>query len=149
MGRERSEVRTARDFCVRHVTAMVAPGAAGADLVADAAMVTSELVTNAMRAGAGRITLQLGADDTVLRIGVRDDATGRTVWQPLPHFETVSYEQLRLDVSGRVSIEHHVHDTFVSILHDAGLSAKPRPRSHQHHAAPPARSGRARLGHGR
>jgi anti-sigma regulatory factor (Ser/Thr protein kinase) len=73
---EPNEVRAARDFCVRHVTAMVAADAAGAEFVDDAAMVTSELVTNALRAGAARIRLQLGTDDTVLRIGVRDDATG-------------------------------------------------------------------------
>jgi hypothetical protein len=45
-----------------------------------------------VRAGAGRIVLQLGADDAVLRIGVRDDAAGAV--------ETTQTNPLALDGRG-------------------------------------------------
>lgn len=85
---ENEQVRAARAFCVSRVTtmpALVAAGPAGAGFVDDAEMVTSELVTNALSAGAEHIVLQLGADESVLRIGVRDDAGGAvTVTQTDP-----------------------------------------------------------------
>jgi anti-sigma regulatory factor (Ser/Thr protein kinase) len=89
---EPNEVRAARDFCERHAQQLVAPGAAGAEFVDDAAMVTSELVTNALRAGAEQILLRLDAYDDVLRIAVRDDATGAV--------ETTQTDPLALDGRG-------------------------------------------------
>ena len=76
---EPGDVRLARDFCVRLVSAAVPSGPAGAGFVDDAEMITSELVTNSLRAGAQAIWLQVRIEARTLRIGVRDDAAGEVV----------------------------------------------------------------------
>jgi anti-sigma regulatory factor (Ser/Thr protein kinase) len=49
--------------------------------IADAVLITSELVTNAVRAGCGRIELELSLDDSGLHVTVHDDAPGIPVVQ--------------------------------------------------------------------
>lgn len=49
------------------------------DLLDDAALVVSELITNAIQAGCARAQIDLVIDDHCLRIVVRDDAPGRVM----------------------------------------------------------------------
>lgn len=68
---EPSAVASARAFAQQAVTRLGCPGCAD-----DAALVISELVTNAIRAGAGRVGVDIERDATELRIRVRDDGVG-------------------------------------------------------------------------
>ena len=76
------DVRVARDFCARELMSVLGLDQDD-DLVGDATMITSELVTNAIRAGAGTIRLHLELREDSLdglgrrfRIAVIDDAEG-------------------------------------------------------------------------
>lgn len=63
----------ARSWALRELTALYA----GVDAVApDVQTVISELVTNAVRAGARRVSLALDAHHTYVRIATSDDAPG-------------------------------------------------------------------------
>jgi hypothetical protein len=70
--------RTAREFCVAHLNDEAGDVATGdLDVLAgDAAIVVSELVTNAIRAGAATIRLEVGRSGDAFRIAVADDAAG-------------------------------------------------------------------------
>jgi hypothetical protein len=68
----------ARNFCTRRL-ASVLDGRDYGDVVADAAIIASELVTNAVSAGSSLIELFLGLNDTSIRIEVLDDAGGDVV----------------------------------------------------------------------
>jgi len=68
------DVRLARAFCA--TAAGEAYGPDCDDLIDDAEMVASELVTNAIRAGAIWIELEVQTDGGALRIAVVDDAPG-------------------------------------------------------------------------
>src|SRR5690348_14346845 len=68
---EHNAVRTARAFCTAQLRAEVTGGLspyAMEDLAGDAAMVVSELVTNAIRAGASTIRLDVGRVGGLFRI---------------------------------------------------------------------------------
>lgn len=71
------DVRVAREHCAG--TARAAYGDTCDELLGDAEMVTSELVTNAIRAGADLIVLEVDANSSGLYIAVRDDAAGEVV----------------------------------------------------------------------
>lgn len=66
----------ARCFCAEQLGSVLPDRPATEDVIADAVLVTSELVTNAVRAGCGRIELELALDDAALRLAVHDDAPG-------------------------------------------------------------------------
>ena len=68
---EPSAVAAARGFAQRAVRRLACPECAD-----DALLVVSELVTNAIRAGAQRIGVDITRDGTVLRIRVTDDGVG-------------------------------------------------------------------------
>jgi anti-sigma regulatory factor (Ser/Thr protein kinase) len=70
------EVRVAREFCLEQLCALVADSPRLPDLLDDAAMITSELVTNSIRAGATSIRLSLHHTAGSVRIVVTDDAAG-------------------------------------------------------------------------
>lgn len=65
--------RRARQFVQEHWQSMVADVAT---TQADVALVASELVTNAVEAGARRITVQIRATTTRVELSVSDDAGG-------------------------------------------------------------------------
>jgi hypothetical protein len=81
---EAGDVRIARDFCIAELAVRLTGALAGTpdaaelldDLLDAAAMITSELVTNAIRAGASSIELALHDDARAVRIAVTDDAHG-------------------------------------------------------------------------
>ncbi|MFN2562651.1 MAG: ATP-binding protein [Jatrophihabitans sp.] len=52
---------------------------APANLVADVELVLSELLTNAIKAGASRVSVELNADSERILLTVADDAAGRVV----------------------------------------------------------------------
>jgi anti-sigma regulatory factor (Ser/Thr protein kinase) len=53
------------------------------ELLEDAALIASELATNAVRAGSGRIQLEVAIDERQMRIAVIDDAPGvPTTFEP-------------------------------------------------------------------
>lgn len=66
----------ARRFCTEQLGSVLADRPATQDVIADAVLITSELVTNAVRAGCGRIELELALDDDALLLCVHDDAPG-------------------------------------------------------------------------
>jgi signal transduction histidine kinase len=72
---------SARQFSVDGLTGVFdpAPALAGAraDLLADVALVVSELVTNAVRAGCELVTVHLDVHGDRVRLTVYDDAPGR------------------------------------------------------------------------
>ena len=75
-------MRTARAFCTAQLRVELAGGLspyAMEDLAGDAAMVVSELVTNAIRAGASTIRLDVGRVGGLFRITVIDDADGMPI----------------------------------------------------------------------
>lgn len=73
------QIAVARDFCAAHLERLVDtpvdPDAVDG-LRYDLAMVTSELVTNAIHAGAGRIQVSVEAVADRVRVAVFDDASG-------------------------------------------------------------------------
>ncbi len=76
----------ARKFCAEQLEAVPPPRPASEDTLADAVLIASELVTNAVRAGCGRIQLELSLDESGLHVAVYDDAPGVAVLHyPDPH----------------------------------------------------------------
>lgn len=71
----------ARRFCAEKLEAVLPAQPATERTIADAVLITSELVTNAVRAGCGRIELKLTLDARGLRLAVHDDAAGIPVLQ--------------------------------------------------------------------
>ena len=67
----------ARAFCRDQLSAMFADAAASAPVQDAAALIVSELVTNAVNAGSRELDVTLAAHRDHLRIAVRDDAPGR------------------------------------------------------------------------
>lgn len=72
----------ARRFVQEHWEAMAANDVSATE--ADATLVVSELVTNAVQAGAARITVQIRTEDGWLALRVIDDAEG---WPEEHHSE--------------------------------------------------------------
>jgi anti-sigma regulatory factor (Ser/Thr protein kinase) len=68
---EASAVAAARSFASRAVTRLACPECAD-----DALLVVSELVTNAIRAGARRVGVDISRESKELRIRVTDDGVG-------------------------------------------------------------------------
>lgn len=78
LGSDPGQIRVAREFCVRQldqVLPTVDPAVRGG-LIGDAATIASELVTNALRAGAGVIQISAEVAGDRFRISVYDDAPG-------------------------------------------------------------------------
>ncbi len=74
----------ARNFCTRRLSSVL-DGRDCGDVVADAAIIASELVTNAVSAGSSLIELLIALTDTSVRIEVLDDAGGDVIAsQPAP-----------------------------------------------------------------
>jgi anti-sigma regulatory factor (Ser/Thr protein kinase) len=69
----------AREFVHDQLT--LAPEALGAQLKDDVVLVTSELVTNSVQAGAQDITVQIRVEENRIELEVSDDGAG---W-PTPH----------------------------------------------------------------
>lgn len=74
-----AQVGVAREFCARRLAAVMSTVDEAHDVINAAVMITSELVTNAIRAGATAIRLQLEHDRNRVRIAVVDDAAGEVV----------------------------------------------------------------------
>jgi anti-sigma regulatory factor (Ser/Thr protein kinase) len=66
----------ARRFCAEQLGSVLPDRPDAEDVIADAVLVTSELVTNAVRAGCSRITLELSLAHDALQLAVHDDAPG-------------------------------------------------------------------------
>ena len=69
-------VGQARNFCTRRLTSVLDDRSDAPDVVADAATIASELVTNAVTAGSSAIELCLGLRPNSIYIEVADDADG-------------------------------------------------------------------------
>lgn len=69
-------VGQARNFCTRRLTSVLDDRSGAPDVVADAATIASELVTNAVTAGSSEIELCLGLRGNAVYIEVADDADG-------------------------------------------------------------------------
>ena len=69
-------VGQARNFCTRRLTSVLDDRSGAAEVVADAAAIASELVTNAVTAGSSAIELCLGLRPNAVYIEVADDADG-------------------------------------------------------------------------
>lgn len=69
-------VGQARNFCTRRLTSVLDNRSDSPAVVADAAMIASELVTNALTAGSSAIELALGLRADSIYIAVGDDAAG-------------------------------------------------------------------------
>lgn len=69
-------VGQARNFCTRRLTSVLDDRSDALDVVADAATIASELVTNALIAGSTAIELCLGLRNDAVYIEVADDAAG-------------------------------------------------------------------------
>jgi two-component sensor histidine kinase len=69
-------VGQARNFCTRRLTSVLDNRSDRPEVVADAAMIASELVTNALTAGSTEIALALALRSDSLYIEVADDASG-------------------------------------------------------------------------
>jgi anti-sigma regulatory factor (Ser/Thr protein kinase) len=72
-------VGQARNFCTRRLSSVLADRDGYDDAVSDAAVIASELVTNAVIAGSSMIELSIGLQDSCVRIEVCDDAAGAVV----------------------------------------------------------------------
>jgi anti-sigma regulatory factor (Ser/Thr protein kinase) len=66
----------ARRFCAEQLGSVLPDRPDTEDVIANAVLVTSELVTNAVRAGCGRIQLELSLNHDALQLVVHDDAPG-------------------------------------------------------------------------
>jgi anti-sigma regulatory factor (Ser/Thr protein kinase) len=73
---DRSAPRQARGFAAEHLREVLGDGDAAADVVDDAGLVISELVTNALNAGCTDIVLAVNVHRDHLQLGVRDDGPG-------------------------------------------------------------------------
>ncbi len=69
-------VGQARNFCTRRLSSVLDDRSDAPDVVADAATIASELVTNAVTAGSSAIELCLGLRSNAVYIEVADDASG-------------------------------------------------------------------------
>ena len=69
-------VGQARNFCTRRLTSVLDDRPQTPQVVADAATIASELVTNALTAGSSAIELALGLREDAVYIEVADDASG-------------------------------------------------------------------------
>ena len=69
-------VGQARNFCTRRLSSVLDDRSDAPDVVADAATIASELVTNAVTAGSSAIELCLGLRTNAIYIEVADDAAG-------------------------------------------------------------------------
>ena len=69
-------VGQARNFCTRRLTSVLDDRSDAPDVVADAATIASELVTNALTAGSTVISLSLALRPDSVYIEVEDDAAG-------------------------------------------------------------------------
>lgn len=72
-------VGQARTFCTRRLSSVLEHRGAVEGVVADAAAIASELVTNAVAAGSSSINLFIALSDSAVRIEVVDDAGGEVV----------------------------------------------------------------------
>jgi hypothetical protein len=78
-------VGQARNFCTRRLTSVLDDRCDTPEIVADAATIASELVTNALTAGSTAISLSLALRPDSVYIEVEDDAEGSVVpANPLP-----------------------------------------------------------------
>jgi hypothetical protein len=84
-------VGQARTFCTRRLSSVLEHRGAFEGVVADAAAIASELVTNAVTAGSSSINLFIALSASAVRIEVVDDAGG----------EVVAGSPLATDVKGR------------------------------------------------
>ena len=66
----------ARAFCTESLDADLSDREGAGAVISDATLIASELVTNAVLAGATTIRLELSVTDAQLRIEVHDDAPG-------------------------------------------------------------------------
>lgn len=69
-------VGQARNFCTRRLTSVLEPRGDVHEVVADAATIASELVTNAVSAGSSQIELSLQLRESTVFIEVADNAAG-------------------------------------------------------------------------
>ncbi|MGI8761487.1 MAG: ATP-binding protein [Jatrophihabitantaceae bacterium] len=76
LGCDRRAPARARQFCGAELRAALLPGRGLDELVADAAIIGSELVTNSVNAGCGALLVSLSIHRNHLRLRVRDDAPG-------------------------------------------------------------------------
>jgi anti-sigma regulatory factor (Ser/Thr protein kinase) len=80
-----SAVAEGRGFCADQLSQVLGESAAARDCIDDAVLVTSELLTNALRADCAGIVVALDVSDAVVRISVIDDADGHPeVQHPMP-----------------------------------------------------------------
>jgi anti-sigma regulatory factor (Ser/Thr protein kinase) len=66
----------ARQFCADELATILPDRPETEDIISDAVLITSELVTNAVRAGCVQLQLHVSLDETTLQIAVHDDAAG-------------------------------------------------------------------------
>ena len=71
-----ADVRAARAFAVRELTAFATSGEPAEDFLDAVATITSELATNAINAGAALIRLTLSLRDDHVLLSITDDADG-------------------------------------------------------------------------
>jgi anti-sigma regulatory factor (Ser/Thr protein kinase) len=76
-----SAPKRARGFCADQLTAALGYGPQAQNVVDDASIVVSELVTNAIRAGSASVELDLEVHHDRLRMQVSDDVGGTPVRQ--------------------------------------------------------------------
>ena len=69
-------VGQARNFCTSRLTSVLQSRGDVGDVVADAAMIASELVTNAVSAGSSQIELSIALHGSSVHIEVADNAAG-------------------------------------------------------------------------
>jgi anti-sigma regulatory factor (Ser/Thr protein kinase) len=69
----------ARKFCAEQIAAALPSTPDAAAVMSDAAVIASELVTNAVRAGCTSVRLTVDVDVDIVRLDVHDDAPGRPV----------------------------------------------------------------------
>ncbi|MGH8861010.1 MAG: ATP-binding protein [Jatrophihabitantaceae bacterium] len=72
-------VGQARNFCTRRLTSVLEDRSGAPEVVADAATIASELVTNALIAGSSAIELMLALRPDSVVVEVIDDAEGAVV----------------------------------------------------------------------
>ncbi len=75
-GGEVGSPNRARRFCTEQLAAVLSVGVQREAVTDDATIIASELVTNSVNAGSGRIRIMLSVHRDHLRLTVRDDADG-------------------------------------------------------------------------
>ena len=68
--------RLARQFCSDHLGRILGVGPQARDVIAQAELVTSELITNSVKARCSQLVLQLSVHRGWLQLGVEDDGDG-------------------------------------------------------------------------